>query len=185
MKKFLSAICSGALALAVALTSVVPAGAAPFRAVEIQPASNVVEVQHREWRHSRREWRHGRSERRNWHRRGWNRPAPGWRHGYRPGYRHGWRQGYRAGYYRGYRGYRYYRPGYRRYNDGWWYPLAAFGLGAAIGGAIANQPTRVVPRYTDPHVAWCAAKYRSYRAYDNTFQPYNSPYRRACNSPYR
>ncbi|MFD2258907.1 BA14K family protein [Chelativorans composti] len=30
---------------------------------------------------------------------------------------------------------------------------------------------------------WCAQRYRSYRAYDNTFQPYNGP-RRPCRSPY-
>ncbi|MBN8934661.1 MAG: BA14K family protein, partial [Rhizobium pusense] len=34
------------------------------------------------------------------------------------------------------------------------------------------------------HVNWCANRYRSYRAYDNTFQPYNGP-RRQCVSPYR
>ncbi len=54
-----------------------------------------------------------------------------------------------------------------------------------IGGAIVAQP-----RYVDPapgmgssHVAWCANRYRSYRAYDNTFQPYNGP-RQQCYSPY-
>lgn len=33
------------------------------------------------------------------------------------------------------------------------------------------------------HVDWCYARYRSYRAYDNTFQPYHGP-RRPCYSPY-
>jgi hypothetical protein len=33
------------------------------------------------------------------------------------------------------------------------------------------------------HVAWCYQRYRSYRASDNTFQPYNGP-RRECYSPY-
>ena len=78
----------------------------------------------------------------------------------------------------GHRGYRDYRPGYRRHSDGWWYPLAAFGLGAAIGGAIANDR-----QAGGSHVSWCANRYRSYRAYDNTFQPNNGP-RRACISPY-
>ncbi len=32
------------------------------------------------------------------------------------------------------------------------------------------------------HTRWCFARYRSYRAYDNTFQPYYGP-RRACVSP--
>jgi len=33
------------------------------------------------------------------------------------------------------------------------------------------------------HVRWCYARYRSYRAYDDTFQPYHGP-RQACVSPY-
>jgi len=103
---------------------------------------------------------------------------------YRPGYRHD----YRPGWYGGYRGYPNYHRGYRRYN-GYWYPLAAFGAGAIIGGAIASQPRYVAPppppQYgvSSSHVAWCANRYRSYRAYDNTFQPYNGP-RQQCYSPY-
>lgn len=91
----------------------------------------------------------------------------------------------RGGYYRGHRGYRDYRPGYRRYNDGFWYPAAAFITGAIVGGAIASQPApRVRYRgYSSAHVQWCYDRYRSYRASDNTFQPYNGP-RRACRSPY-
>ncbi|CAN7216589.1 BA14K family protein [Rhizobium sp. LjRoot98] len=92
------------------------------------------------------------------------------RHGY---YRHG---GY--SYYNGHRGYNYYRPGYREYN-GFWFPLGAFAAGAVIGGAIAQPPVR----YGGSHVEWCYNRYRSYRAYDNTYQPNNGP-RRQCNSPY-
>lgn len=33
------------------------------------------------------------------------------------------------------------------------------------------------------HVRWCYARYRSYRAWDNSFQPYHGP-RRECFSPY-
>lgn len=33
------------------------------------------------------------------------------------------------------------------------------------------------------HVRWCHARYRSYRTWDNTFQPYHGP-RRQCLSPY-
>jgi hypothetical protein len=108
---------------------------------------------------------------------------PGYRPGYDPGYRPGpaYRPAYRPGWYGGYQGYSYYRPGYRQYN-GYWYPLAAFGAGAVIGGAIASQP-----RYAEPagsaHVEWCQSRYRSYRAYDNTFQPNSGP-RRQCVSPY-
>ena len=114
-----------------------------------------------------------------------------WRHGYYGGgpyYRRGYYGGgyYRGGYYNGYRGYGGYRYGYRRYNDGYWYPLAAFGAGALIGGAIASQPRY----YAAPsnginpqHYEWCASRYRSYRAFDNTFQPNRGP-RQQCLSPY-
>ncbi len=91
----------------------------------------------------------------------------------------------RRGWYGGHRGYRYERRGYRRHSDGWWYPLAAFGAGAIIGGAIANdgyarpREAGINPR----HVDWCYARYRSYREYDNTFQPNYGP-RRECLSPY-
>lgn len=106
---------------------------------------------------------------------------------YRPGYYPRYRPAYRPGWYGGYRGYSYYRPGYRHYN-GYWYPLAAFGAGAIIGGAIAAQPRYYAPApapsgINPSHVAWCENRYRSYRAYDNTFQPYNGP-RQQCYSPY-
>ncbi len=81
-------------------------------------------------------------------------------------------------YYNGHRGYNYYRPGYREYN-GLWFPLGAFAAGAIIGGAIAQPPVR----YVGSHVEWCDNRYRSYRDYDNTYQPNNGP-RRQCNSPY-
>ena len=92
---------------------------------------------------------------------------------------------HRGGWYHGHRGYRHSRHGYRRHSDGWWYPLAAFGAGAIIGGAIANdgysrpREAGINPRHTE----WCYARYRSYRAYDNTFQPNYGP-RKQCYSPY-
>lgn len=82
-------------------------------------------------------------------------------------------------YYNGHRGYRDRRPGYRYYN-GWWFPPAAFALGAIIGGAIASQPAHGL---SSAHVRWCQNRWRSYRASDNTYQPYHGP-RRACVSPY-
>ncbi|MET0171275.1 MAG: BA14K family protein [Agrobacterium vaccinii] len=113
----------------------------------------------------------------------------------------GYGRDYGGGYYRGHRGYRDYRPGYRHHN-GYWFPLAAFGAGAIIGGALA-QPREVyrpVPEYrprpvyreyrptrragvSQSHVNWCFGRYRSYDAYSNTFQPYNGP-RQTCYSPY-
>lgn len=93
------------------------------------------------------------------------------------------------GYYHGHRGYRHYRHGHR-YHDGYWYPLAAFGAGALIGGAIAAQPRYVEPApvyrptgLNPRHYDWCHARYRSYDSYSNTFQPYHGP-RQTCYSPY-
>ncbi|TDW36619.1 BA14K-like protein [Rhizobium azibense] len=153
-KKIVSAVFSAA----VVLTSFVPSQAIQTPAApQMEKSSDVQNVQYRRY----------------------------YRPGYRPGYYPGYRPAYRPGYYGGYRGYRYSRPGYRHYN-GYWYPLAAFGAGALIGGAIASQPRYVAPpAYSGGggHVAWCANRYRSYRAYDNTFQPYNGP-RQQCYSPY-
>jgi hypothetical protein len=79
-------------------------------------------------------------------------------------------------YYRGHRVYRHRRPGYRRYGD-WWVPPALFGL--FVGGAILNQQRSM----SRAHIRWCYRHYRSYREWDNTFQPYHGP-RRQCVSPY-
>lgn len=97
--------------------------------------------------------------------------------------RHGRRQGgfERRGdsyYYHGHRGYRHRRAGYRQHN-GYWFPPAAFVAGAIIGGALSGG---AAPR-GNAHVQWCANHYRSYRASDDTFQPYNGP-RQRCASPY-
>ena len=101
--------------------------------------------------------------------------------------------GPRRGWYGGHRGYRYHRDGYRRHSDGYWYPLAAFGAGAIIGGAFASQPRYVEPAprpayggsggLNPRHYEWCSGRYRSYDAYSNSFQPYNGP-RQQCISPY-
>ncbi len=91
-----------------------------------------------------------------------------------------WDRRQRAWYWRGHRGYDHYRPGYRRHGD-LWFPLAAFAAGAIISGAIANDAP---PAYSgNAHVRYCYNRYKSYRASDNTFQPYNGP-RRQCISPY-
>jgi len=68
--------------------------------------------------------------------------------------------------------------------------------GLILGAAIADSNRRYYPRrrYYQPrrvyrsyggnaHINWCYRKYRSYRAYDNTFQPYRGG-RRYCRSPY-
>lgn len=87
----------------------------------------------------------------------------------------------RYSYYNGHRGYRDRRPGYRRDSDGFWYPLAAFGAAAIIGGAIASQPRANYGG--SAHVQWCASRYQSYRAADNTYAP-RVGVRAYCNSPY-
>ncbi|MBP1859530.1 BA14K family protein [Rhizobium herbae] len=81
-------------------------------------------------------------------------------------------------YYNGHRGHYERRRGYREYN-GMWFPLAAFATGAIIGGAVSQPQVR----YGGSHVEWCSNRYRSYRAYDNSYQPNYGP-RRECNSPY-
>lgn len=48
--------------------------------------------------------------------------------------------------------------------------IGGFAAGAIIGGAIASQ---------NRNERSCAARYRSYRASDNTYQPYSGP-RRVC-----
>lgn len=172
MRKFLSAICASGLTAAVAITAVMPASAAPMympAAPQTQNAqpSDVIQVDNHKWRKNKNMRRGS-----NWdgHRRHSDRR---WRNDDR---RHGW--------YNGHRGYRYKRHGYRYY-DGWWYPAGAFVAGAIIGGAIANGNNNY-PRYSgggSAHVQWCYDRYRSYRASDNTYQPYNGG-RRQCYSPY-
>jgi hypothetical protein len=69
-------------------------------------------------------------------------------------------------------------------------------VGIHIGPAIIPNYRFVEPhyRYMKPrhsgrivlsraHVNWCENRYRSYRAWDNTFQPYHGP-RKQCWSPY-
>jgi hypothetical protein len=83
------------------------------------------------------------------------------------------------GYYNGHRGFRERRRGYRQHN-GFWFPPAAFIGGAILGGALSNQRAAAAG---SNHVQWCANRWRSYRATDNTYQPSSGP-RRACVSPY-
>lgn len=182
MKKLLSGLWAAALAFSVTVTGLVPASAAPSFVPKagFEANNDVVQVKdHRKWRRDRREWRRDRREFRRDHRE-WRRDNREWRRDRREARRDFYRD--RPAYYRGYRGYRDYRPGYRRYGDNW-YPAAAFIAGAIVGGAIASQPREVYRGGGDAHTQWCYNRYRSYRAYDNTFQP-NYGSRRQCNSPY-
>ncbi|MBB4185042.1 hypothetical protein GGE07_001671 [Sinorhizobium terangae] len=103
-------------------------------------------------------------------------------------------RGYRADR-RDYRDYRrsYYRNRYhRRYhhhdddNDFGAF-IGGLATGAIVGGLL-SQPRYAGPSYYgggggSAHTRWCYARYRSYRAWDNTYQPYGGP-RRQCYSPY-
>jgi hypothetical protein len=84
-------------------------------------------------------------------------------------------------YYNGYRGVVVARPGYRFYR-GYWFPPAAFATGVVVGRTLA-YPVPPARRLTAVHIEWCFDHYRSYRAYDNTYQPYDGP-RDQCWSPY-
>jgi hypothetical protein len=187
MKKFLSGLCATTLAASFAIASVVPVNAAPAFVPKAPVAqSDVIQVQsrgrevmqerklrklrgdRREVRQNRREFRReARQDRREFRRE--NRQD-----------RREFRRDRNRAWYRGHRGYRDYRRGYREYN-GFWFPLAAFAAGAIVSGAINDQP--VYRGGGDAHVQWCYDRWRSYRAYDNTYQPYNGP-RQQCYSPY-
>ncbi|MGH6760306.1 MAG: BA14K family protein [Phyllobacterium sp.] len=92
-----------------------------------------------------------------------------------------WRHGGRDWY----RGDRWYRDRYRSHRRSG--PSFGLYLGVPIFPRPYYEPYyRPRPIYRRPangHVSWCYQRYRSYRAYDNTFQPYNGP-RRQCRSPY-
>ncbi|MHC1548659.1 BA14K family protein [Phyllobacterium sp. K27] len=155
MKKLTSILTAMAMSVGMLSAGAAPAAAAPIAPVAIETGTSNLQTV----RDHRRHWRGGHRARGDRH----------WR-----GHR-GWR-GDR--YYRGHRGWRHHRPGYR-YHNGAWFPLAAFGTGVIIGSTV-NRP---VYRGVRSHTQWCYNRYRSYRASDNTFQPYNGP-RRQCYSPY-
>lgn len=176
MKKVLSIICATTMAFTGVAATSVTASASPalIRAVDAGAGtSNVIDVQYRrdDRRFDRRTER--RIDRRIDRRQNQRAAQRGF---YRQGNYH---------YYNGHRGYRDRRAGYRQHN-GFWFPAAAFVAGAIVGGAV-SQPSRTVVvqpgRLSQAHVDWCYSQYRSYRASDNTFQPYSGP-RRACSSPY-
>lgn len=165
------------LSLATAFSGIVPAQAYPIFSGPKIVSSDVQQVRDRRWyRHSGRNWDRGRH---------WNGNRYAWR-GDRYRYGGGYRGGYRPYYGGGYGGYRYgpyYGGYYRGYDDDFGAVIGGLAAGAIIGGLVA-QP-RYAPRYYggNTHVSWCYARYRSYRAFDDTFQPYYGP-RRQCVSPY-
>lgn len=206
MRKVLSLFCAATMALTGVAATSVSASALPVApgASSQTSTSPVVHVQlmrdaqrevrrnDREWRRDRRQARREmRRDRREWRRevrrdrredrREWRRERREDRRDARRGF---WRDNDWA-YYNGYRGYHRYRHGYREYN-GFWFPAAAFAVGAIIGSTVNSAPPAVIVRpgrLSRAHVEWCYDRYRSYRASDNTFQPYHGP-RKPCYSPY-
>jgi hypothetical protein len=87
-----------------------------------------------------------------------------------------------AYYYNGHLGYVRVRPGDRYYN-GYWFPAAAFAAGVAAATVAPPPPLRPAARLAAAHVRWCSERYVSYRAWDNSYRPYNGP-RQQCWSPY-
>ncbi|PDS77929.1 BA14K family protein [Rhizobium sp. L43] len=90
---------------------------------------------------------------------------------------------------RHYRGDRYYRDDrygwdrrydrrYRRHDNSGAI-IGGLAAGAIIGGIIASQPRAYSSRSYSSHAEYCYSRYRSYRAYDNTYQPNYGP-RRQC-----
>jgi hypothetical protein len=94
MKMFRLAPPTAVLGALLALTSIIPAQAAPVQTARPPAASDVKMVQ------------------------------------YKP----------HAGTWHGYRGFRTEHVGTRRHSDGYWYPLAAFGVEAGTTGSIVRQP---------------------------------------------
>ena len=77
--------------------------------------------------------------------------------------------------------------GRRVYRDRYYRPRSGFSVQLELGTPRYRHVPRYrqvpVARYGGRHHAWCEGKYRSYRRYDGTFQPYHGP-RKRCNSPY-
>ncbi|MBE7184969.1 MAG: BA14K family protein [Methylobacterium mesophilicum] len=167
MKHLFSSARQVAIALGLSATMALPAVTVPAAAAPLAPiaqpatpqaSGQIVDVQYRDWRYNR-----------------------GWR-GDRDWRRDRWRDG------------RYYRHRDRNaaiaLGLGIGLPLAALAARPAYDPYYAPRPVyrEYVPRRVyrgggSAHVNWCYSRYRSYRAYDNTFQPYNGP-RQLCYSPY-
>ncbi|MCZ4089862.1 BA14K family protein [Sinorhizobium psoraleae] len=152
-----------ALSLATAISSVPPAEAFPI-APAVKPQAT--DIQHVQFSYERGE-----------HAKGVCR-LPSCRRDYRES-RRGYRD-YRRSFYRDRYRDRRYRRYYRDDDNDFGAFIGGLATGAIVGGVLSQRP-----RYSggNAHTEWCYARYRSYRAWDNTYQPYGGP-RRQCYSPY-
>ena len=196
MKSLFSSLRSGFLALGLAAGVAAPSVAGPILQPDLAAATNIAAPNiipvrdswaggnnnnFQDWRWRRHggdfrwrggdRWRGDRHFSRNWDGGRWN-DGGDWR----------WRHHHR-----------------RHFRDG---DAAILGLGLGLGlGSMAYgnyydpyyydpypryvQPRRIyrTERLSSAHVRWCYDRYRSYRAWDNTFQPNYGP-RKQCWSPY-
>lgn len=75
------------------------------------------------------------------------------------------------------------RPAHRRYYDNYFdVPTPRYSGQRRIGGNAATGGSGRLEGAAN-HVDWCASHYRSYRASDDTFQPFAGP-RKPCLSPF-
>lgn len=89
----------------------------------------------------------------------------------------------RHGYLNGHKGYRYARPHYIKYVDGWYYPEEAYNSKPNVASATSEVQTTVTTHEKLPraHIAYCVSHFRSYRMSDNSFQPFSGQ-RQQCYS---
>ena len=177
---FSSTVKSGLIALGILSGVTAPSAAGPIMqpnmSIPTSTAAPTVTPVRDEWaggndrRFNGDNWRWRRHDgRRNWNRDNWN-GGGNWNRG------DDWR--WRRHHHR------------RHYDDG---AAAILGLGLGLGlSSMYNNynyydapPRRYyrAGRLSSAHVRWCYNRYRSYRAWDNTFQPYGGP-RQQCWSPY-
>lgn len=165
-------LASGLIGLGLLAAGATTLQAAPLQQPELQApaaASNALQV--------RDAWNGERSN--QWRRHGWNGDRQ-WRG------RDQW-QG------RQWQGRHWNRGGWhgRRHNDRAYYGLGGFGLGLGLGLAAPRYydnyyyapPRRTYRGLSSAHIRWCSARYRTYRAWDNTYVP-RVGYRAVCYSPY-
>jgi hypothetical protein len=164
MVKTMKSLAILALSLATAMSAIPPAGAFPIVPIVKSQATDVQRVtDHCKFPNCFRDGRRFRDHRGSYHRYDRDRR-----------YRYGYRDRYDRRYHR------------RDRDSDVGALIGGLAAGAIIGGLLAQPRYPAQPRYYaggSAHTRWCYARYRSYRPYDNTFQPYYGP-RRPCISPY-